>query len=397
MFKILETEELKSVSSNFILKDDTYDKNVKPFCSIIIRCYNEGKRIERLLDEIMQQTIKDIEIIIVDSGSTDETLSIISKFPVKLVYISPNEFSFGRALNRGCEVANGDFLVFISAHCYPVNNNWLEELLVPFNDPKVALVYGKQRGNKSTKYSEQQIFKSWFPDETKLKQYTPFCNNANCAVRKTLWSNIHYDEELTGLEDLDWAKKVVSMNFYIVYSSEAEIIHIHDETLHEIHNRYRREAIALKQIFSHEKFTFWNFISLLSTNILVDCYQALKDGILFNNFSSIVLFRYMQFSGTFRGFRQRDKVSKELQQTFYYPNIKVTDVFGKEIKSHWSSVKEFSCPKAIDFAPEAYFKFGTICMESIPFPVFNRIKHLIIILEVEAIYHDSSLNRRRMD
>lgn len=333
MFNIPEVGALSSVPSSSILKSVVTDRNVMPLCSIIIRCYNEGKHIEKLLDGIMRQTIKDIEIIIVDSGSTDGTLSIISKYPVKLVYISPDEFSFGKALNRGCEVANGNLLVFISAHCYPVKNNWLEELLVPFNDSKVALVYGKQRGNKITKYSEQQIFNNWFPDESSLKRRTPFCNNANCAIRKTLWSQIHYDEELTGLEDLDWAKKVINKNYYLAYSSEAEIIHIHEETLQGIYNRYRREAIALKQIFTHEKFTFWNFIYLLSTNILIDFYQALKDGVLFANFASIITFRYMQFSGTYRGFKQRDWVSKELRQTFYYPKIKVTEVLIKEIKS----------------------------------------------------------------
>ncbi|BBL64894.1 hypothetical protein DSECCO2_503830 [anaerobic digester metagenome] len=64
---------------------------------------------------------------------------------------------------------------------------------------------------------------------------------------------------------------------------------------------------------------------------------------------------------------------------------------------HWSSVKEFSCPKAIDFAPEACLKFWPIYMKSIPFPAYNRIKDLTTVMKVEAIYHDSSLNRRRMN
>lgn len=69
-------------------KDETY-------CSIIIRCYNEEQHIGRLLSGIMSQTIKDIEIILVDSGSTDSTLSIASRFPVKVLHISPQDFSFG--------------------------------------------------------------------------------------------------------------------------------------------------------------------------------------------------------------------------------------------------------------------------------------------------------------
>ena len=87
-----------------------------PKLSIVIRCYNEEEHIGRLLSGIMQQTVKDVEVVIVDSGSTDATLSIASRYPVRVVHIAPQEFSFGRSLNRGCAAATGDILVFASAH-----------------------------------------------------------------------------------------------------------------------------------------------------------------------------------------------------------------------------------------------------------------------------------------
>ncbi len=70
--------------------------------SIIIRCYNEEQHIGRLLSGIMQQTVQNVEIIVVDSGSTDATLSIVSDYPAKILSIKPEEFSFGRSLNIGC-------------------------------------------------------------------------------------------------------------------------------------------------------------------------------------------------------------------------------------------------------------------------------------------------------
>lgn len=300
--------------------DDAMIGKVKPHCSIVIRCYNEGQHIGRLLSGIMQQTVKDVEIILVDSGSEDATLSIVSQFPVKVVHISPEDFSFGRALNKGCEAAFGKFLVFISAHCYPVYNDWLEQILAPFTDPQVSLVYGKQRGNEITQFHEHQIFASWFPDKSNLRQDQPFCNNANCAIRRDIWEQIPYDEELTGLEDLDWAKKAREMGYHIAYSAEAGIIHVHEESPLRVYNRYRREAIALKQIFPHERFTLWDFIRLSAINISADCYKALKEHVLCRNLKSIILYRYMQFWGTHRGFTQRDIVSRKLRQTFYYPN-----------------------------------------------------------------------------
>ena len=95
--------------------------------SIIIRTYNESEHLESLLTAISKQSLKegDYEIIIVDSGSTDKTLDIASKFQTKIVPIKKEDFSFGRSLNYGCEAAKGEVCVFISGHCIPVDNKWL--------------------------------------------------------------------------------------------------------------------------------------------------------------------------------------------------------------------------------------------------------------------------------
>jgi len=177
----------------------------KPTCSVVIRAFNEEEYIGKLLTGIMQQTIQDREIILVDSGSTDATPDIAAKFPVKIVQINPAEFTFGRSLNRGVAAAAGEFVVIISAHCYPVYPDWLEKLLTPFENPQVAVCYGKQRGSETNHYSEHQFFRKYFPDISQLDQGQPFTHNANAAIRRALWRHQQYDEKLTGLEDLAWS------------------------------------------------------------------------------------------------------------------------------------------------------------------------------------------------
>lgn len=291
-----------------------------PKISIVIRCYNEERHIGRLLCGILEQTIQNVEIIIVDSGSTDATVSIASRYPVKIISIKPEEFSFGRALNMGCRAATGEIVVIASAHVYPVYRNWLEEMISPFQDPEVALVYGKQRGHSNSQYSEHQIFQKWFPNQSNFNQDHPFCNNANSAIRRTLWEKNCYDENLTGLEDLDWAKRIQTSGYKIVYLAPAEIVHVHDEKPQQIFNRYRREAIALKNIFPYEKFSFFDFFRLVIANILSDWYHARRDRVLAQNFWDILIFRLMQFWGTYRGFSQQGTVTSKLKHTFYYPN-----------------------------------------------------------------------------
>lgn len=288
--------------------------------SIIIRCYNEEQHIDRLLHGIMQQSVRNKEIIVVDSGSTDSTLSIASRYPAKILSINPEMFSFGHSLNVGCESASGDFIVIVSAHAYPLYKDWLEKLVGPFINPNIALVYGKQRGDGNTAFSEYQIFSKWFPDVSNYEQDHPFCNNANSVIRRSLWQKVSYNEDLTGLEDIDWANRIIRRGFKIAYEADAEIIHVHNESLIEVYNRYRREAIAMKRIFPHEQFHFRDFLRLFSTNVFNDYVHAVQSDIFFSQCFRILFFRLMQFGGTYRGYSRNTSINTHLRETFYYPN-----------------------------------------------------------------------------
>ena len=291
----------------------------EPTCSVVIRAFNEEKHIGRLLAGLLQQTVKDIEIILVDSGSTDATVAIASRYPVKVVMIDPGDFTFGRSLNVGAAQAHGNYIVIASAHVYPVYPDWIEELLRPFSDPEIALVYGKQRGNASTKFSEQQYFAKLYPTVSTPRQEHPICNNANAAIRRELWQRRPYDEELPGLEDLEWATWAVSQGYALSYSAEAEVIHVHDERLHEIYNRFRREALAIKRIRPSEEFGLWDLCRLYLANVLSDVGNAIRAGRLAMSLPSILSYRWMQFWGTYQGFRQVGPLTNQLKQAFYYP------------------------------------------------------------------------------
>ena len=130
--------------------------------SIVVRAFNEAQHIGRLLQGIAQQTLRDVEVILVDSGSSDATVEIATGMGARLVRISPQEFTFGRSLNRGVAAARGEFIVNVSAHCYPVYPDWLEQLLKPFADPEIAVSYGKQRGGATNWYSEHRFFRKYF-------------------------------------------------------------------------------------------------------------------------------------------------------------------------------------------------------------------------------------------
>jgi rhamnosyltransferase len=294
---------------------------MKPDCSIVIRAYNEEKMIGRLLAGIFQQTVSSVQVILVDSGSTDATLEIAAKFPVEVVKIKPQDFTFGKSLNQGISHAKAEQVVIASAHVYPVYPDWLEKMLDPFKEPHVALSYGKQRGSDATQFAEQQIFKHWFPDHAQAKQKHPFCNNANAAVRRSFWQEHPYDEFLPALEDLAWARWAQESSYEIIYVPDAEVIHVHNESLNGVFNRYRREGMAFKQIYPHENFGLKDVVLLWIGNSFNDLLAATRQKKGLATFIPILQFRWRQFWGTYQGYRQSGQLTWDLKRTFYYPRM----------------------------------------------------------------------------
>jgi len=290
-----------------------------PKASIVIRTYNEAAHIGQLLYGISQQDFENYEVIVVDSGSTDSTVQIARSYGAQILNIPKNEFSFGRSLNRGCEVAKGEFIVIVSGHVYPSYRTWLSRLLEPFSDAQVAVSFGKQRGDYRTKFSEHVLFGQWFPDAQTGTQSTYFCNNANCAIRRSDWLNTPYDEQLTGLEDIKFAKNFFERGRKVFYSSDATIIHVHEESWKQIRRRYMREALAMKAIDPSMHLSLIKFLFLLSRHCLGDLSLAAKRKVLLREFTDIFGFRFNQLWGTFLGYHRHGEVTAEMKRRFYYP------------------------------------------------------------------------------
>ena len=288
--------------------------------SIVIRALNEAKHLPNLLSGISEQSILPDEVILVDSGSTDRTIEIASEYGTSLVYIQPEDFTFGRSLNVGCEYAGGDILVFVSAHVYPSDKFWLEKLTSPFvQNPELGLVYGRQIGDERSAFSETEMMRQWFPMARNTSQEHPFCNNANCAIRRRLWEQNKYDETITGLEDMAWAKWALQSGHRIWYEPDSIIVHVHEETRKQIVNRYMREAIAHKKIFGQQKLNILEAVGLFFANVFRDYLAAVPRKKLKKNLLAIPTFRFAQFKGAWLGFRQDSEPTAELKKRFYYP------------------------------------------------------------------------------
>jgi rhamnosyltransferase len=214
----------------------------RPAVSIVVRAKNEEALLGETLTRLHSQSFRDAEIVLVDSGSTDRTLDIARSFPaVRIVEIDPEEFTFGRALNVGCEQSRGETLVFLSAHAWPASDHWLARLLGHFADRRVVGVWGGQRPREAPE-----------PPPRILRQdlamflgdvYFGF-NNANSAMRKAIWEKYPFNEGLAGSEDKEWAYRVLSDGHVLMHDRQAFIYHDHEESLGQVWWRAHREHLG---------------------------------------------------------------------------------------------------------------------------------------------------------
>jgi L-ascorbate metabolism protein UlaG (beta-lactamase superfamily) len=289
--------------------------------SIIIRTLNEAHFLGELLIAIETQDCPGLrpEVIVVDSGSNDGTIEIAYRHGCRVQTIDRSEFSFGRSLNLGCATAQGDILVIISGHCVPTDAHWLGRLCSPICDGHAEYVYGGQIGGPKSRWSEQRIFAKYFPQLSIIPTGGFYCNNANAAITREAWKQYGFDEELTGLEDMELAQRLVRDGGRVGYVAEAKVIHHHRETWRTVRRRFEREAIALQRIMPQVHVGVHDMIRYFLTSITKDLGVALAQGKLFGTFGEILAYRWNQYLGTYLGNRELRKLSHAEKEKYFYP------------------------------------------------------------------------------
>ena len=212
----------------------------KAKASIIIRTKNEDRWIKSCLEKVFTQSYHPFEVILVDNDSKDNTLEIIKEFPVKLVKFN-EEFFPGKALNKGIEASNGEFIVCISGHCIPKDNDWLSKLISNFSDDKVAGVYGRQEPLPYSSDLNKRDLWTVFGLDKKIQLKDTFFHNANSVLRRELCEKFKFDEEITNIEDRIWGKKVINEGYKIIYAPEASVYHWHG--IHQDSNEERLKML----------------------------------------------------------------------------------------------------------------------------------------------------------
>jgi rhamnosyltransferase len=200
---------------------------------VVIRTLNEAQHIGTCLETLArQQPGFDLDVLVVDSGSTDATVRIARSLGARIHEMSPDEFDYSKAINVGLEQVRGELVLILSAHAIPVDETWVAGMIAPFDDPGVAGVASRQLPWDDAPLREVLRLAREFPETGRV--YAPgsqgpvlFSNAASC-VRRSAWAEQPFT--LPAAEDLEWAERVVAAGWSVVYQAEAAVHHSHDES-----------------------------------------------------------------------------------------------------------------------------------------------------------------------
>ncbi|RJQ24671.1 glycosyltransferase [Candidatus Parcubacteria bacterium] len=199
-----------------------------PTTSWIIRTKNEEKWLGEVLRGLFVQSRLDFEVVIVDSGSTDKTLEIIKSYPIrKVINIPSSDFNYSYAINLGGKEAWGKYIGILSGHSLPVSRTWYQDVMINFSNPKVAAVTGYYHALPDSSVNEKLRDLYFDVRELKKEHKSKYMTNTNAIIRKDLWREYYFDENLEECEDYDWACEMLARGYDIIKDPVFNVYHSH--------------------------------------------------------------------------------------------------------------------------------------------------------------------------
>ncbi|HWN10352.1 MAG TPA: glycosyltransferase [Pyrinomonadaceae bacterium] len=195
--------------------------------SVIIPVRNEASSIGELLKSLKNQTRLPAEIVITDTGSTDETVKIVEgfdagEFPIHLIRTAHG--MPGRGRNLGAARAENEWLAFIDAGVLP-SERWLETLARPVKDSgTVDIVYGSFEPITDTLFEECAAIAFVPPPENVDGNKMRTRSIASALMRKSVWHDVGgFPEDLRSAEDLLFMDKIEAAGFKVAHAPEAKV------------------------------------------------------------------------------------------------------------------------------------------------------------------------------
>ena len=373
-----------------------YDVSV----SIVIPTYNAENYLKPLFDTINNQKgIRRVSIIIVDSGSTDETVRICTDYKVKLIEIPQSEFSHSYARNLGASKVEDEYIIFMTQDALPSNDYWIYNMITPLVKHNVVAVscIEQPRDNCELAYAvESENFALYLGiydcdrigSLPKIQNYETLrrngqLNDVSCAIVKSVFDQYKYRGDYA--EDLDMGVRLIKAGYKIALLSSEKVIHSHNRPCGYYLKRAVVDSKNLKEMFSDFPFIENTSKSILS-GIIFAYYKitCTLDYLQNNDFGSTPNEFFGNLQKYFITINSIDKVPVELLQFGkpYSDSIvddfikEVVRIFNKDIVEEpylFGHVIHYTNTTLFKYVKEHYTKVDKVLKDQIIDTIFKRL------------------------
>lgn len=217
--------------------------------SIVVPVKDGGSDVVRCLEAIERQRVDDeVEVVVVDSGSTDGSPERARAAGARVHEIAPSAFDHGGTRNLAAELARGDVLVFTTQDAYAADEGWLAALVAPLKGyPCVAGVYGRQIPHASARPPERYFLDFLYGAEPRVQRLddpadltfeSTLFSNVNSAIPRSVWEEHRFADDIVMSEDQEWSRRVLLAGLTIVYEPRAAVFHSHRYTVADAFRRF---------------------------------------------------------------------------------------------------------------------------------------------------------------
>jgi rhamnosyltransferase len=231
----------------------------------VIPTKNGGDLFQKVLDALAKQTLwHRTELIVIDSGSEDDTVKLAKQAGARVIAIAARDFNHGATRDYGISLTSSDYVILMVQDAVPVDNNVLQALLSALEEATVAGVYARQIPQADADVLTKRNLNGWLTGRTEREvRFIPhagwyealsamekylFCNfdNVCSAIKKSVWQQQHFGEVNFG-EDIDWAERVLKKGYQIVYEPKAAVIHSHHRPMSY---EYKRTYVCHRKLYA---------------------------------------------------------------------------------------------------------------------------------------------------
>ena len=279
--------------------------------TIIIRTKNSSDIIDQTLKALFSQTFKNFNVIVIDSGSTDDTLKKISKYPHKLININPKSYHPGKVLNKILMICPTPTAVFLNSDCIMLHPNTLQLLLKEMDD-KTDAVYARQVARTEALSWVRRDYEASFPKKSQpawMHFSLPLA-----IIRIKVWKEVPFYTQSWASEDTKWAVDIKKRGYKIKYAYNALVMHSHNYNYKQLFNRKYVEGEADAYIFG-TPLNLYNLIKNYCGSLYHDLIFHLKKHELAGFFKSIPLrfiYHYAHYKGHRYGMKRKSSNDKKL-------------------------------------------------------------------------------------